>query len=522
MPHNTSDNTSAEVIQPSEKQTPLPNATVDNSSMYAAVDLGSNSFHIVISRYQHGEFVVVDRHRETVRLASGLNDENELSDEVAVRALDCLQKFSQLLLSVPEDNIRAVGTNALRRMRDGHKFLEKAESMLNHPIEIIAGREEARLIYLGVVKGSEFGDSSRVVVDIGGGSTEVIVGNSDEPAHRESLEMGCVVVSNKFFADGILSEDRFEQAILYSELAIQPVVKLFKQQGWQHVIGCSGTIKSLSNILDAMGWANGEITLSALRKLYDYVLKEGSVSGLQLPGLTDDRKPVFAGGLSILIALFELFSFERMQVSDVALREGVLYDLIGRTADSDVRDVALNALLQRCAVDVHHAEYVKNTALRLYDDVSTTWDIDVRLLRKMLGWSALVHEIGMLISHDAYHKHGAYLVQNADLVGFARRDQMLLACMIRGHRRKFPVQDFEKLPASIVTPAKRLAILLRLAVLLHRARSEPLPEGLSSSASGMQLTLSFPDGWLAAHPLTSADLQQEKKWLKAIGLDLRF
>jgi len=490
--------------------------------LYAAVDLGSNSFHLVVSRYEHGEFVVVDRHRESVRLASGLDEDGNLSTEARQRALACLEQFSQLLTLVPKDNVRVVGTNAMRRMRDDPEFFNAAEAALDSEIEIIAGREEARLIYLGVVKGSEFGNESRIVVDIGGGSTEVIVGASDEPQHRESLEVGCVVISNQFFADGTLSAERFEQAILHCELAIQPVVRLFKAQGWLHAIGCSGTIRALSGMLDSMGWANGEITKSALRKLYEHVVAIGDVDKVEIPGLNDDRRPVFAGGLSILMAVFELFNIERMQVSDCALRDGVLQDLVGRRTENDARDIAIDALIKRCAVDTRHAEFVQGTALRLYDQVSSSWDIDTRLMKKMLKWSALVHELGMLISHDNYHKHGAYLIQNADMVGFARRDQMLLASLVKGHRRKFPLRDFERLPASMVTPAKRLAILLRVAVLLHRTRSTPLPEDLTASAKGGQLKLSFPNKWLLDHPLTAADLEQEQRWLSMVGIDLKY
>ena len=231
---------------------------------------------------------------------------------------------------------------------------------------------------------------------------------------------------------------------------------------------------------------------------------------------------VFAGGLAILMAVFELFDLERMQVSDCALRDGVLQDLVGRRAENDTRDIAIEALIKRCAVDTRHAEFVQGTALRLFDQVSSSWDIDNDFMRKMLCWSALVHELGMLISHDNYHKHGAYLIQNADMVGFARRDQMLLATLIKGHRRKFALRDFERLPASMVTPAKRLAIILRVAVLLHRTRSTALPQELNAGAKGGQLKLTFPHQWLAEHPLTLADLEQEQYWLSAVGIDLKY
>ena len=499
----------------------------NSDNLYAAIDLGSNSFHMVKSRYEHEQFVVVDRHKVTVRLAAGLDQSGNLNPQAKERALSTLEQFSQLLRDVPEERIRAVGTNAMRRMKNSQAFIEQAEKQLGTSIEVIAGREEARLIYLGVVKGAEFSQENsdavrRLVVDIGGGSTEVIVGDNEKPKCRESLEMGCVVLSQRFFKDGALTKERFDQAILDAELAIQPVTKLFKKQGWQYAIGCSGTIKALSTILIDEGWAQGEITKSGLDKLLEHAIEVGSLNSLDLIGLTPDRKPVFAGGLSVLIAVFSALGIERMQISDQALRDGVLYDLIGRSSNNDVRDVAINAMLERCAVDVRHAGFVRSTANMIYREVATSWDIESIALEKMLNWSALLHEIGMLISHDSYQKHGAYLLQNADMVGFARRDQTLLACLIKGHRGKFPLSDFEALPAAFVTPAKRLVAILRLAVLLHRTRSVEIPKDMTIEVTGMQLTFKFPQGWLAEHHLTEGDLSKEKKRLANLGIELFF
>lgn len=515
------------------------NSNRSSNGNYAAVDLGSNSFHLVVSRYDRGEFVVIDRHRSTVRLAAGLDELGYLSKETEIKALETLEQFSQLVRDIPTENVRAVGTNAMRRMQDSQKFIDKAERCLGVPIEIIAGREEARLIYLGVAKGAELfnekgGEASRIVIDIGGGSTEIVVGNNEAPRHRESIEIGCVVLNQRFFQDGMLSEQSFKQAILHSELAIQPYSGLFKNQGWKYAIGCSGTIRALSNILDAMGWAQGEITQSALDELYQYVIQSSSIVDIELPGLNDDRKPVFAGGLSALIAVFNVLGIDRMQVSDCALRDGVLHDLIGRSSENDVRETAVKALVERCGVDLKHALLVKETADMLYRNSAVNWGIDSDLYEKMLSWGAFTHEIGMLISHDGYHKHGAYLLRNADMVGFARRDQALLACLIKGHRGKFPIKDFERLPATIIIPAKRLAVILRLAVLLHRTRNTKVPGGLvvktkravktksTAQMKSLDIELQFPHQWLQNHPLTQADLEQEKRRLNSIGVGLIF
>lgn len=489
---------------------------------YAAVDLGSNSFHLVISRFDHGEFTVIDRQREVVRLAGGLDENGLLADETANRALQCMDKFGQLLRSVPADQVRVVGTNSLRRMRQKQRFLDQAEKALGHNIEIIAGREEARLIYLGVSKWSAAAEDTRMVIDIGGGSTEIIVGRGETPLSRESLEVGCVVQSNQFFPDGKLSKRRFERAKLAAELAIQPVVKQFSQHRWSDVIGCSGTMKSISTVLLQGGWSKDGINREALSKLLEYAIEAGHIDNLKIPGLTRDRTPVFPGGLSILLALFELFEIHEMSVSEIALREGVLYDLVGRSGAEDIRDVTVAAMLSRWAVQTPHGDRVRHTALELYEQVAAAWDIQDRLLRDILGWSAQLHELGLLISHDGYQKHGAYVVANADMAGFARRDQILLSSLISGHRRKFPLGQFEQLPATLVTPAKRTAVILRLAVLLHRGRGSSLPEIPVLNVNGQVLELQFSPGWLDSKPLTRADLQQEQIWLKNIGIKLQF
>jgi len=425
----------------------------NEAASYAAVDLGSNSFHLVISRYDHGEFTVVDRKKEVVRLAAGLDEDNHLSEEVADRALQCLEQFGQLLRTLPRSHVRVVGTNALRRLADSKAFLEKAEQALGHSVEIIAGREEARLIYLGVSKWSSQGDVARLVIDIGGGSTEIIAGRADKAHRRESLEVGCVVLSKQFFADGVLSKERFDQAKLAAELAIQPVVNLFRLQGWSQVIGCSGTMKSIAAAMSPNGLSKDEINPAGLQRLLNLAIEAGHIDNLKIPGLSVDRTPVFAGGLSIVLALFELFDIDKMSVSDIALREGVLYDLVGRTsAFDDTRNITVNAMVKRWTVDVEHSEQVSQTVIELYQQIASSWDVSDVLFKDTVKWAAQLHEVGLSVSHDGYHKHGGYIVENADMAGFAKRDQELLAALIIGHRRKFPLGVFEALSSNLVTP----------------------------------------------------------------------
>jgi len=281
-------------------------------------------------------------------------------------------------------------------------------------------------------------------------------------------------------------------------------------------------MKSLASSLIQGGWSKDGIHLEGLLKLEQLAIEAGHTDQLDVPGLTGDRKPVFAGGLSILLALFELFGIREMSVSDIALREGVLYDLVGRSSTEDIRYVTIAAMLNRWSVDVAHGNKVRDTALNLYQQTAHAWDISDSLFESTLGWSAQLHEIGLSISHDGYHKHGAYLVANGDMAGFARRDQLLLAALITGHRRKFPLGVFEELPATLVTPAKRVVVLLRLAVLLHRGRGQNKFESISVRAEGQQLYVEFEPGWLELNPLTEADLKQERTWLKGIGIKLLF
>ena len=519
------------VPPPATQQGELPNGDLPNvqfpdvrliEDCYAAVDLGSNSFHMVISQYQHGEFTVLDRQREVVRLAGGLDKRNQLQDETAERALLCLERFGQLLRDIPAHRVRAVGTNALRRLQSKSSFLARAERALGHSIEIIAGREEARLVYLGVSKWSVYEDDSRLVIDIGGGSTEIIAGRGDIAHCRESLEVGCVVLSNQIFMDGKLSKKRFDKAKLAAELAIQPVVNQFKTQGWSQAIGCSGTMKAIANCLIENGWSKDGIHAEGLQQLLAHAIAAGHIDDLNLSGLTRDRLPVFAGGLSIILALFELLDIKEMSVSEIALREGVLYDLVGRDAPQDVRDTTVNAMLMKWSVDSAHGDQVRETALRMYKQVASAWDIQDRLFEGILGWAAQLHEVGLSISHDGYNKHGAYLVGKADMAGFARRDQLLLAALVSGHRRKFPLELFEDLPSVLVTPAKRIAVLLRLAVLIHRGRNKNAGDDVHLVVDGRNLKLKFKYGWLEQSPLTEADLKQEQSWLKNIGLRFDF
>ncbi len=438
---------------------------------YAAVDLGSNSFHLIIARYGNAQFQVIDRIKEMVRLGAGLTPDKGVDPQVEARALDCLGRFGQILRPVDPDNIRIAGTNTLRQIRADSGFLERAEQAIGHPIEVIAGREEARLIYLGVAHGLAAGDERRLVVDIGGGSTEMIIGQGLESETRESLHMGCVTISQRFFGDDKITAERLLNAELECGMQVRPIRHDYLRSGWQRAVGSSGTIRSIREVLQAEGLCQQGISRQGLRLLRDRLIAAGQVERLQLAGLSQDRLPVFVGGFCVLMAVFEGLRIEQMQVSDEAMREGLLYDLVERDQDQDFRDVTINSLIERFSLDREHAQRVCDTALALWQQTRETLGIGNPGYRSMLRWAAMVHEIGLSVSHSQYHKHGAYLIENADLSGFSRQEQRVLAALIRGHRRKVAPALAQALPEGLRECTLKLCVLLRLAVLLRRGRN---------------------------------------------------
>jgi len=488
----------------------------------AAVDLGSNSFHMIVARIGDGDLHVIDRIKEMVRLAEGLTADKHLRPEVAERALDCLMRFGQRLRGMPPGSVRAVGTNTLRQVRPETRFLEQAELALGHSIDVIAGREEARLIYLGVAKGLAAGDERRLVVDIGGGSTEIIVGEGVTPRLRESLHLGCVSMSQQHFANGVIDAARMDRAELAGALEIRPVRERFRASGWQKAVGSSGTVKAIAAVVEAQGWSTDGISAPSLRRLRDALVAFGRVDAIDLKGLSEERKPVFAGGLAVLRAVFTALEIPHLQVSDQALREGLIYEMIGRSRHEDVRERTVNTLSQRFGIDQEHADRVKTTALTLLGQVMRPWGLGNPNYPNMLGWAARLHEIGLMIGHSQYQKHGAYLLRNADLSGFTRQEQSVLAALVLGHRRKFPVSEFLALPKPVRDCSRYLCVLLRLAVLIHRGRSPTTKPYPLLEPDGERLHLGFPEGWLVSHPLTQLELEQEARLLAAAGILLDF
>ena len=500
--------------------TPAPAAP----GLLAAVDLGSNSFHLIVARIVDGHLDVVDRLRESVRLAAGLDDDKRLRRDAIDRALACLHRFGQRLRGMPEGAVRAVGTNTLRSARDGEAFRREAQCVLGHPIEVIAGREEARLIYLGVAHALADNGERRLVIDIGGGSTECIVGTGFTPLHRESLYMGCVGASRRFFPGGRIDKQSMKRAVLAARVEFEPIEQRYRTAGWGSAVGSSGTIKAIAAIVRTAGWCESGITRDALRRLRRALVEAGHVDTVELKELRDDRRPVLPGGVAVLSAALDALGIKYLDVSEMALREGLLFDLIGRIRHEDVRDATVQRRIDRYRIDAAQGERVAATALALLHRVTAAWGLDHgEDEEQLLGWAARLHEAGLFVSHNQYHKHGAYLLANGDMSGFSRQAQTMLSSLVRGHRRKFPAAVFEEqLAPADARCARRLCVLLRLSVVLNRARADHFLPGIEAKAEGDALTVAFPPGWLDAHPLTRADLEQEQAYLAAAGVGLRF
>ncbi|HEY0721966.1 MAG TPA: exopolyphosphatase [Gammaproteobacteria bacterium] len=501
----------------------VADSTVDRENItIAAIDLGSNSFHLVVAQMVNGQLRVLDRLREMVRLAAGLDQSNQLERDARERAIACLKRFGQRLREMPPGSVRAVGTNTLRKLRDPEPFLAEAAAALGHPIEIIAGREEARLIYLGVSHGLPDCNARRLVVDIGGGSTELILGERFEPMQMESLHMGCVSASQAYFASGEIREKSWNKAVIAARLELQAIEADYRRRGWGEVVGASGTIRAVADVIRAQGWSSNGITFAALQRLVDVLLQAGHVAKLNLPGLKEERLAVFPGGVAVLYAIFQALGIEQMADSEWALREGVLYDQVGRIRHEDVRERTIVALKQTYHVDVAQSQRVEQTAQMVLARVAESWQLDDDEARSLLSWAARLHEIGLAIAHNQYHKHAAYLLENSDMPGFSRQEQRMLALLVRSHRRKFPSALFNGLPPSQGIRSLRLASLLRLAVLLCRSRTDYALPAFSISTAERGLTLRFPAGWLDAHPLTAADLEQEAAYLDDAKFALQF
>lgn len=488
--------------------------------MLAAVDLGSNSFHMIISRADaNGNLTLIDKEKEMVRLRGGLDKKGNLDPEYEERALACLKRFGDRLRHFDSKKVRIAGTNTLRRMRHSNSFVQKGSKLLGHPIEIISGREEARLVYLGVSHTLSSDQGRQLVIDIGGGSTEFIIGRDFIPKDLESLDVGAASSTQRFFADGDLSAQAWEKASVAIRLEILPIQQAFQKGNWSRAIGSSGTIKTTRNIIVALGLEKFCITLSALYELRKLMIEAAHIDDLNLPGLSDDRRPVYAGGLAVLIAAFEALEIDEMIVSDGALREGLLYDMLGRIRHEDVRDRSFEELANRFQVDSAHAQRVQQTALALFDQAADVWKLP-KANRKLLAWAVGLHEVGLIITHSKHHYQGAYILKYAFMAGFSRREQIWISTLVKSHRRKISESQFDDIPECDRKIVVRMSILMRLSVLLHRLRdSRELIPKLIVEGNNIQLVN---EKGLVDRELLEADLMREKVWLERINYKLSY
>lgn len=478
-------------------------STEETSPSYGALDLGSNSFHLLVAKEIGGRLMVLDRLKETVRLARGVESTGMISSESIRNSLKALERMAERIKDVDDAHLRIVGTNALRIANNSGEFISRAENILGHRIEIIGGREEARLIFLGVSHTVEKRYPRRLVIDIGGGSTELILGQHFQARLMESLEMGCISMSDSWFAGGQIKPKRFSAAINNALQEIEVVEHVFKKHRWDIAIGASGTILAAHSAI-AKRFGNTAITLSQLEELKKDLLGAGHTQDIPSSLVSSKRAEVFPGGLAILIALFQGLEIEEMSVSEGALREGIVHDLLGRVHDQDIREKSVVDLMNRFHVDEYHADRVVDTALRFLDQVSTAWDIGTEEERSLLRWAGLLHEIGLDISHSSYHKHGGYLLEHLDIPGFSIEEQKRLGTLVRYHRRKFLVGTIREDDRLV-----KLVLLLRLAVLLHRNRNEEQIPSVALEANANGLAASFNLDWLKARPLTKLDLENE-------------
>ncbi len=486
----------------------------------AAIDLGSNSFHMVVARIDHGEVRILDRLGEKVQLGAGLTSEGNLDDDSLTRAMECLSRFHQRIRELDSSSVQIVGTNALRVAKNRKTFLREAQRVMGFPIEIISGREEARLIYLGVAHTLSDDEGNRLVIDIGGGSTELIIGERFETKALESMHMGCVSFRDKYFSSGKMTASGFDKAITQASRELFNIKHQYTSLGWESCVGSSGSIKSVFQALAFLDIAHEEITLGSLKQLKKSLIELGDVHQLAKLGVKKERASIFPGGFAILYACFDVFNIKSMLYTSGALREGLLYDIIGRIRHEDVRERTINSMQLRYGVDTQQSEYVEQTVMHAYQQVAKKWQLCHLDYELLLRWASRVYEIGLAISHTQYHKHGAYLIKHSDLPGFTRLYQLYLSLIVRTHRRKFSEELFCELSDQEFQFLPKLCVLFRLAVILTAARNSSETE-FKLKAKGNVLCLNMGEGWLESRPLTLANLEAEQDYLKKQGFELR-
>lgn len=487
--------------------------TSADSPYFAAIDLGSNSFHMIIARTNEGSVETVDRVKEMVQIARGLDAAKGLAEDAQERALACLSRFAERIRDIPPSQVRAVGTKSLRSAPNAQGFLKKAESTLGHPIAIISGYEEARLVYSGLAHCVANDNNRRLVIDIGGASTEFIIGTDENPSLLESLSLGCVAHTDAF---GLRepNERAMRRAYLAASQELEQIRTLYRRAGWSIVYGTSGTMRAIAQVLTP---ANGGaiIQRAALKELYEAICKEGIKC---LKGVPTLRAEVLSGGIAILLAIFDELEIDQIYVADATLKEGLLFDTIGRLNNIDARFSAVEKLQKQFRVDIEQAQRVADCAVRFWKQIEGPV-IPTVSRTKILNWAAKLHEVGLGISHSSHHHHSHYILLNSDLAGFGRYEQRILADLVRAHRKKLKAERFDTLSDEARAGIYPIVMCLRLAVILNRRR-ENLENPPVMHGKDTTFGLVFPRGWLDANPLTTASLESEVANLQNVGITL--
>ena len=483
----------------------------------AAIDLGSNSFHMVIARIVNGALQVLGRLKQRVHLADGLDSNNMLSEEAMERGIACLARFAERLQGFPEENVCIVGTHSLRQAANAEEFLKRAAKVIPYPIEIISGHEEARLIFMGVAH-TQPEKGRKLVIDIGGGSTEMVIGEDFDPLLVESRRMGCVSFARQFFPNGEISKDNFQRARLAAAQKLENMAWQYRIQGWQSALGASGSIKAAHEVLIALGEKDGLITAERLELLRNEVLKYKRFSELALPGLSEDRQAVFVPGLSILCGVFDALAIKQLRLSDGALREGVLYEMEGRFRHQDIRSRTARSLAEHYNIDHEQAYRVLSTVQQLYAQwMAQNSKLVHPQLEALLNWAAMLHEVGLSINHSGMHRHSAYILQNTNLPGFNQEQQLLLATLVRFHRKGVKLDELPRLTLFKKKQYIPLIQILRLAALLNNQRqSTTTPESLELETNGFHWILRFPQGYLQQNNLVQLDVEKEQSYWKDV------
>ena len=498
----------------------IKNSTLkENFPLVAAVDLGSNSFHLLIGKIEKTdkglEIISIDNLKEPVKLAIGLDEHKILDNESKARAIVALERFGERLRSLSPDLVRVVATNTFRIAKNGKTLLKKCEESLGFPIEVISGVEEARLIYNGVCNSLNNDNLTRLVIDIGGGSTEFVIGCNTKPEILESIFIGCIKLNKEFFMENILDEKTFSRAVFFARKEIQVISSSFKKRGWDVVYGCSGTVKSIHDVIVANNLSTGGISIHALEQLIDKIIKLKTCDSRFIDGLKHERASVFAGGLTVLYAIFKELKIEKMELSQAALRLGVLYDIVGRGRDGNIRTLTIEKFIVRYEVDRVQVQRIKQVATYFWEQLFLDDVTQFLLTPEIFHYSINLLEIGHSISHSNYHKHSSYMVSNSEMPGFSKGEQQLMAKLILGHVGKIS----KVVDMTYEESYCRGLLIIRLSAIFSRSRTDLQPPKMIIKAENKKFILHVSEDWLNSHPLTRYTLEQEsKEWLR-VGIE---